>query len=122
MSEYTIDKIDYGGNTYKIDYSRMPYGTIDANSTSTIFNATVDGITELSDGVYALIKNGVITSASGCTLNVSELQITSFHQSGLYVQSSDVIVQLLLEQSHCLTQGALTRPQRGHSQPCSALG
>lgn len=73
MSEYTIDKIDYGGNTYKIDYSRMPYGTIDANSTSTIFNATVDGITELSDGVYALIKNGVITSASGCTLNVNSL-------------------------------------------------
>lgn len=73
MSEYTIDKIDYNGNTYKIDYSRMPYGTIDANSTSTIFNATVDGITELSDGVYALIKNGVITSASGCTLNVNSL-------------------------------------------------
>lgn len=73
MSEYTIDKIDFNGNTYKIDYSHIPYGTINANSTSTIFNATVDGITELSNGVCAIIKNGIITSASGCTLNVNSL-------------------------------------------------
>ena len=81
MSEYIIDKFDYSGNTYKIDYSRIPYGTIDANSTSTVFNATVDGITELSNGVCALIKNGVITSAAGCTLNVNNLGAKPIYNS-----------------------------------------
>jgi len=52
---------------------------------------------------------------------VSGLQVTSFHHSGLYVQS-EVIVQLFPLQSHCLTQGAFIRPQRGHSQPYSVGG
>ena len=37
------------------------------------FTATVDGITELVDGTCIMLKNGVVTSASGFTLNVNNL-------------------------------------------------
>ena len=49
------------------------YGEIDSTSTSTVMTATVDGITELADGVAVLLKNGVVTSASGWTLNINSL-------------------------------------------------
>lgn len=49
------------------------YGEIDSTSTSTVMTATVDGITELADGVAVLLKNGVVTSASGWTLNINNL-------------------------------------------------
>lgn len=49
------------------------YGELDSTSTATVMTATVDGITELVDGVAVLLKNGVITSASGWTLNINEL-------------------------------------------------
>ena len=46
-------------------------GETDSTSTSTAFVVTVSGITSLYDGLTVVIKNTVITSASGCTLNVS---------------------------------------------------
>lgn len=51
----------------------IPFGQVDSTSTSTAFTATVDGITELRDGVCVYLKNGVVTSAASCTLNVNEL-------------------------------------------------
>ena len=51
----------------------IPFGTVDSSSTSTAFTATVDGIAELVDGACVLLKNGVVTSASGFTLNVNNL-------------------------------------------------
>lgn len=51
----------------------IPYGVCDATSTSTAFTATVPGITELRDGVCMLLKNSVVTSASGFTINVNGL-------------------------------------------------
>lgn len=51
----------------------IPYGTVDSTSTSTVFTATVPGITELKDGTVVMLKNGVITSASGFTINVNNL-------------------------------------------------
>ena len=51
----------------------IPFGQVDSTSTSTVFTATIDGITELRDGVCAYISNGVVASASGCTLNVNGL-------------------------------------------------
>ena len=51
----------------------IPYAQVDSTSTATVFTATVDGITELRDGVCCLLKNGVVTSASGFTLNVNNL-------------------------------------------------
>lgn len=51
----------------------IPYGVCDGTSTSTAFTATVPGITELRDGVCMWLKNGVITSASGFTININGL-------------------------------------------------
>lgn len=51
----------------------IPFGTVDSSSTSTAFTATVDGITELVDGTCIMLKNGVVNSTSGFTLNVNNL-------------------------------------------------
>lgn len=51
----------------------IPYGAVDATSTSTVFTATVPGVTELRDGVCMWLKNGVVTSASGFTININNL-------------------------------------------------
>lgn len=51
----------------------IPMGEVDSTSTSTVFTATVDGITELRDGVCMWLTNGVVTSASGFTINVNNL-------------------------------------------------
>jgi len=53
--------------------ARIPYGKCDNTSTSTAFTATVPGITELKDGVCMILYNGVVTSASGFTLNINGL-------------------------------------------------
>ena len=45
----------------------------DNTSTSTSFIVIISGITELYDGLALLIKNTVVESASGCTLNVNNL-------------------------------------------------
>lgn len=51
----------------------IPYGTVDGTSTSTAFTATVPGVTELKDGTVVMLKNGVVTSAAGFTVNVNGL-------------------------------------------------
>jgi hypothetical protein len=51
----------------------IPFGQVDSTSTATVFTATIDGITELRDGVCMWLKNGVITSASGFTININNL-------------------------------------------------
>ena len=51
----------------------IPFGKVDATSTSTIFTATVPGVTELKNGVACYLMNGVVTSASGFTLNINGL-------------------------------------------------
>ena len=52
---------------------KIPYGECDSTSTSTAFTATVSGITELKDGTTMLLYNGVVTSASGFTIDVNGL-------------------------------------------------
>lgn len=49
------------------------YAQVNSNSTSTVFTATVSGVTELYDGLTILLKNGVVTSASGFTININSL-------------------------------------------------
>ena len=67
------------GNGIAIDNSDIirttgiPFGTCDSTSTSKVFTATVPGIYKLEDGVCCIIKNGVVTSESGFTLNVNGL-------------------------------------------------
>lgn len=51
----------------------IPYGECDSTSTATAFTATVDGITSLYDGVTVMLRNGVVTSASGFTININNL-------------------------------------------------
>ena len=61
-------KVDTGGKA-----GGIPYGSVDSTSTSTIFTATVDGLTELYDGACVMLHNGVVTSAKGFTVNINGL-------------------------------------------------
>lgn len=49
------------------------YAQVDGSSTATVFTASINGITEYYDGLTVLLKNGVITSASGFTVNINGL-------------------------------------------------
>lgn len=51
----------------------IPYAKVDSTSTSTAFTATVPGITQLRQGVSFWLENGVVTSASGFTVNINNL-------------------------------------------------
>jgi len=51
----------------------IPYGTVDATSTSTSFTATVDGVTRLANGTTVVLHNGVVTSAKNFTININGL-------------------------------------------------
>ena len=51
----------------------MYYGQVDDTSTSTKFTAQIDGITEYYDGLTILLKNGIVTSASGFTVDINGL-------------------------------------------------
>ena len=51
----------------------IPFGQVDSTSTSTAFTATVSGITELRNGVYCYLRNGVVNSTSGYTLDINNL-------------------------------------------------
>ena len=64
-------KLATNGNAYRT--LSIPYGQCDSTSTATAFTATVPGITELRDGVCMLLKNGVVSSASGFTININGL-------------------------------------------------
>ncbi len=56
-------------------------GEVDSTSTSTVFTATVPGITELRDGICVFLTNGVVTSASGWTLNINGLGAKPVYQT-----------------------------------------
>ena len=49
------------------------YGTVDGTSTSTAFTATVAGLDKYVDGTCVMLKNGVVTSAAGFTIDVNSL-------------------------------------------------
>ena len=59
----------------------IPYGQLDADSTSTVMKATIPGITALRNGVTILLKNGVVTSASGVTLDINNLGAKPIYSS-----------------------------------------
>ena len=70
-SDNTSTYLEADETAYKT--ASIPYAQVDGTSTSTAFTATVPGITQLRDGVMMLLKNGVVTSASGFTINVNNL-------------------------------------------------
>lgn len=59
----------------------IPYGECDGTSTATAFTVTVPGITELKNGVCCYVRNNVVTSASGCTLDVNGLGAKPLYSS-----------------------------------------
>lgn len=65
----------------KQDTATIPFGKVDATSTSTVFTATVPNITELKDGVSCYLMNGVVTSAANWTLNVNGLGAKPVYQT-----------------------------------------
>ena len=60
---------------------RIPFAEVDSTSTSTVFTATVPGISKLEDGVCVYLMNGVVTSASGFTLEVNGLGALPCYQT-----------------------------------------
>ena len=70
-SDGTAEYLETDETAYKT--TSIPYGQCDSTSTATVFTATVPGVTELRDGVCMWLKNGVVTSASGFTININEL-------------------------------------------------
>ena len=67
---------DLDGSTYDIRSkitNGILYGQVDSTSTSKIFTAQIPGVTEYYDGLAILLKNGVVTSASGFTININGL-------------------------------------------------
>lgn len=73
------DSADFAASAGKA--VKLYYGQIASDSTSTDLKATISGITALEDGVVILLKNGVVSSASGCTLNVNGLGAKRIHYS-----------------------------------------
>lgn len=59
----------------------IPYGEIASGSSSTVMTATVPGVHELKDGVCCYIRNDIVTSASGFTLNINGLGAKPVYQS-----------------------------------------
>lgn len=68
---WTVTEVAKASDT--MPANSIPYAQVDRTSTATAFTATVPGITELKDGVIMLLKNGVVTSAAGFTINVNGL-------------------------------------------------
>ena len=51
----------------------IPYAVVDSTSTAKVFTAQVAGITELVDGTCVMLRNSVVTSAAGFTININGL-------------------------------------------------
>ena len=49
------------------------FGIVDNTSTSTAYTAQIPGITSYYDGLTIMLKNGVVTSAAGFTININGL-------------------------------------------------
>ena len=60
-----VERTSYGGAVF--------WGKVDATSTSTKYTASIPGITAYYDGLTIMLKNGVVTSASGFTININGL-------------------------------------------------
>ena len=67
--------------SYNIKAVAIPFGKLDSTSTSTAMTASVSGITELVSGVCVWLTNGVVTSASGFTININGLGAKPVYQS-----------------------------------------
>lgn len=86
--------IDSAGDEHRLSAAfaaGIPFAQVDATSTSTIFTATVPGVTEYKDGVCVMLKNGVVTSAAGFTINVNGLGAKPVYSSMAAASQSSTI-------------------------------
>lgn len=75
MTDY-INKITVANTSYDVNSFKTNgvfYGNVDSSSTATVFTATVEGLTSLTNGTIVVLHNGIETSASGFTINVNNL-------------------------------------------------
>jgi len=72
-----ISKLTIGSGEYNlkdtIARTSIAFGVVDSTSTATAFTATIPGITEYFDGLAIMLKNGVVTSEEGFTININGL-------------------------------------------------
>lgn len=68
-----INQIQVGETPHDIQASAIFYGEVDSTSTSTAYTATIPNLTTLIDGTTIMLRNGVVTSASGFTININGL-------------------------------------------------
>lgn len=85
----TAAYLETDGNAYRT--LSIPYGECDSTSTSTVYTATVPGITELRDGVCMWLKNGVVTSVAGFTININGLGAKPVYNN-MYAASRETTV------------------------------
>ena len=57
------------------------YGKLDSTSTDTAMTAQISGLTELKHGTTIILKNGVVTSADGVTLDINSLGAKPIYSS-----------------------------------------
>ena len=67
---YAASPTSGGSATYA---NAIHYAQVDDTSSATAFTATISGITSYYDGLTIMLKNGVVTSASGFTININNL-------------------------------------------------
>lgn len=68
----------------------IPSGQVDSTSTSTEFTATIEGITELRDGICVYLTNDVVSSASEFTININGLGAKPVYLQQTGAQSVDL--------------------------------
>lgn len=77
-----IRKLRVNGTDHQFRAVGIPFGSVDSTSTSLVYTATVDNFpSTLSDGICAYIKNGVVTSESGFTLNINNTGALPVYQT-----------------------------------------
>lgn len=59
----------------------IQYGECNSTSTSTVFTATIQGITSYYDGLTVILKNGVVTSAANFTIDINGLGAKGVYNS-----------------------------------------
>lgn len=70
----SISQVKLPNNTsYDIRALGLPYAQLDSTSTSTAMTVQINNVTSLYDGLAIIVKNGRVTSATNCTLNVNSL-------------------------------------------------
>ena len=80
-----VSKLTISGSSFDlkdpIARRSIGYGQVDSTSTSTAFTAQIDGVTSYFDGLAIMLRNGVVTSAAGCTLDINNIGAKPIYNS-----------------------------------------